>query len=272
MTITIEDVTKETDGFTLEEEIQLILLAKDNVDYKDFVFKHFTRLIVSIAKKYIRGDTVSLKDLIQQGYLGLDRAIKEYSPDHQKRFSTYARWWVTAFVVEYYRLNSRSFSISGSISGKLHGLVQANEELEQEMGRAPTTAEIAEKTGYEEGHVVYLQRFLHIGVPIHEFTSNEGEESEGLQNVLADSHCDSPLEREIRVDGVEAVKRAIAQLTDVEQFVLNKRYGLDGGPILTLNEVGGKMVELGKGKKKTAERVRQIQLKAEEKLKKVLNK
>lgn len=270
MTITLKDVAKDIENFTLEEEAQLIEVAKHDLDYKEFVYKHFTRLIVSIAKRYIRGDTVSLKDLMQQGYLGINHAIQEYKPEMSKRFSTYARWWIQAYIVEYYRENARPFTIAGSISTKLNGLVAASEKMEQELGRPPTTAELAEETDHEEGHITYLQRYLHSGTPIH-LPLDADNENSSLEQMLPDNHSDSPLERLTRVDSISRVREALDILTPTEKYVLIKRYGLDGGDIWTLNEVGKSMTDLGKTKK-TAEWARQVQCAAEEKLKKILSK
>ncbi len=264
----LKNTEENLNNLSLEEEMQLIVLAKNSLKYKQIVYDNWSKLVASVAKKYVR-DTVPLSDLMQEGFMGIDRAINDYNPDHKKRFSTYARGWIYSFIIEYYRKNARIFKISGSISSKLYKLLNINIDLEQKLGRAPTVFEISNKSGISEGHINYLKRFLHTtDLPIQEIGDGEYEENQTEHSyTLPDNHSDSPAERLVRTNGIESLRNALNRLGDAERFVLVSRYGLDGEDELTLAETGSKM----KGKL-TAERVRQIQVQAETKLKRYLNK
>lgn len=261
---------KDTELLSKEDELKYIALAKTDEKYRKIVISNFLRLVHSIARPYFK-EGIDPEDLVQEGVQGLHRAIDDFQPKKDKRFATYARWWIRHFVTQYYRSNIRGFKISGNISGKLSKMNAVTERLEKILGRRPTNEEIAKDMGYELGYVNYLFNFVNNTLSLDEMmenstTSQDPASDNHSQSIfLSDDARDTPYERVAREDSVLRVKACLDKLQEREKMVLTHRYGLNGEDPLTLEETGA---ILGI----TAEWVRQLQKVAEEKLKNIIYK
>jgi RNA polymerase sigma factor (sigma-70 family) len=250
---------------TKEIEYDYIEKAKNDPHYLELMIDSFAPLIRKIARPYKR-DNIDDRDLFQQGVLGIIRTIQDFEPAQNKRFSTYARWWIKAYVRDFFLEQSRVFTISGSLTTQLNKVVEAEMEMEQELGRPVTLEEISQAQGISVERLSYLYKYRGQSRSIYEKITNgeDGHEAVTLYNLLPDNHCDDPSERLERVDSVEYLRSAIKKLTSVERTVIIQRYDLDGNGVRTLGQIG-KLLNL------SYERVRQIQERAEHTLKLIIN-
>ena len=235
----------------------LMAAQADGEDARKVLIQSNLRLVVSIAKRYL-GRGMHFLDVIQEGNLGLMRAVEKFDHTRGFKFSTYATWWIRQAITRAIADQARTIRIPVHMVETIQKVMRVQRQMLQELEREPSAEEVAERVGLTPARVREIQRIsqdpLSLDSPVGE------EDDTSLSDFIEDLRAEVPADMAIRELLVEAVEEALEELSEREREVVRLRFGLDPqGQARTLEEVGQKFGV-------TRERIRQIESKTLAKL------
>ena len=249
----------ESPLLTREEEKELcwLIIHEDCPHARDRMIRSNLRLVVSIAKRYInRG--MGMADLIEEGNLGLMRAVEAFDPDQGARFATYASWWIKQSIKRAMINAGQPVHIPAYMVELIARWKKESADLREELGRAPNIAELAEAMDLPQRKVRIIRKAVRaFRRPAQSDLANEDGMS--LSDILCDEKTPAPDTEVFKADDLQTIYQLLETIDQREATILRLRFGLDGDEPLTLKDIGQKIGL-------TRERVRQIEIEALDKL------
>lgn len=245
---------KEIPLLTADEEKKLAAAAlKGDKKAKDKLVSANLRLVVMAAKRYIMHTSLSFDDLIQEGNIGLMRAVESFDPEKGFKFSTYAMYWIKQGISRAILNNSRSIRIPIHMLELKTKYGKAQKELYERFDREPTIGEIAKYMGLDVKKVIEIETL--VKDPVSLSTSLNDEDDGTLEDLVADPNADKPDDRIDNELRAKAINQVLQSLDTRERDIIIARFGLNGTKPKTLDQLGAEY-------KLTKERIRQIEQKA----------
>jgi RNA polymerase primary sigma factor len=244
---------QRTNGRTpVRRKQELETTVREGILAREHLIKANTRLVVSIAKKYI-GRGVPFLDLIQEGNLGLMKAVSKFEYQRGFRFSTYATWWIRQTITRAIADQGRTIRIPVHMTDRLRVLYKTSHSLEQKLGRPPTNDELASALGVESVRLQWMLEVARTPISLESPVNDDDDAEFGMfvEDTISASPSQTTYESMLR----ERVEQVLSTLSPREARILRLRFGLENGHPYTLEEVGHKFGL-------TRERIRQIEGKA----------
>jgi len=247
------ELERSNGGCPEKEKHQLQQQVEDGLLAREHLIKANTRLVVSVAKKYI-GRGVPFLDLIQEGNLGLMKAVEKFDYHRGFRFSTYATWWIRQTITRSIADQGRTIRVPVHMVDRIRQLYKLTHEMEQQLGRLQTNDELAEKMGTTTSKIEWMLRVSWLPLSL-ESPVNDDEEDSELGQFVEDQVTPTPIQSAYSKLLREKIEEVLDTLPPREARILRLRFGLENGHNYTLEEVGEKFGL-------TRERIRQIESKA----------
>jgi RNA polymerase primary sigma factor len=245
---------------TAADEVALAKrIERGDAEAKELMINSNLRLVISIAKRY-QGHGLTLLDLVQDGVIGLNRAVEKFDWRRGFKFSTYATWWIRQACQRAVSNQSTTIRVPVHVHERRVKIARERSKLETKLGREPTREEIAEATQLPQQHVDEALDAASANVSLNQQIGSEGDGE--LADLFSDTSTPDPVDDAADAFRRSAVRKAVAKLPERERRIVELRFGLDGEP-QTLEAIG---VEL----ELTRERVRQLEKQAFQKLQKAL--
>lgn len=243
-----------------EEKAYAVRIAKGDPEARKKLIEANLRLVVKIARKYTN-QGISILDLIEEGNIGLIRAVEKFDPARECRFSTYATWWIKQAVERSIANHSRTIRLPVHVSSRIHKISKLTSHYMEKEGREPSIEELSKDTGLKIEFIKNLFSMIIKTYSLETLIDEEGKLT--LEEVLADPFIEEPLSVLEHTKRAEEVASWLDTLTIDEKKVVTLRYGLDGEEPQTLESIG-KIFGV------TRERIRQIEQKALNKLRRTV--